>query len=94
MNWDQFFTTQITVDDLGFAALALFAVWAVLTGKLYPKGQVDEIREDRDNWKTAFFESDKTVQLLTRQQDKMLEAGKTTEYVISSLPKVIEEDSR
>lgn len=94
MNWDQFFTTQISIDDLGFAVLALFAVWAILTGKLYPKGYVEEIREDRNNWKTAYFESDKTVQLLIRQQDKMIEAGKTTEHVISSLPQVIEEDSR
>lgn len=90
--WERFLTTQITLDDVGFAILAFLAIWGILTGKIYPGNQVQEIRQDRDNWKTAYFEGEKTIRAQSRQIDKLLVANETTEKVVKALPAVAKDD--
>jgi hypothetical protein len=63
-------------------------IYGVLTGKLYSRKAVDEIRGDRDNWKSAYFESDKANRVLMSQNSDLIDSAKTTDRIIRSLPEI------
>lgn len=50
-------------------AAAGFAVWLVLTGKLVPHSQLEDVQADRDSWRT----SHDTQQQITLKQGLTLE---------------------
>ena len=71
-----------------FPAYGLLAlvVFMILTGKLNPKSYADEIRADRDAWKTAYNKSEEGSRLKDSQISELLEVSKTVRHLVRSLP--------
>lgn len=93
MDW-----AGLDLKDLGPSSILALAVLLVLLGLVVPRRQLKDLRDDRDKrekqlieerdeWKAAFFASDKTSRELAGQMQAMLEQGRTTEAVIKAIPK-------
>lgn len=87
----------IDLSTIGPAGLLSLVVILILVGFLVPRWQVNRIQKDheaaekrlaeeRDEWKAAFFASDKTVRELSGQLQASLEQGRATEAVIRAIP--------
>lgn len=82
------FAASLRFDQIAYAGIVAFIIFRILTGGLYSRKAVDEIRGERDDWKIAYFDSEKANQELMRQNSSLIGASKTTERVIRSLPEV------
>lgn len=85
--WQEFLAS-IKLDQVALAGIVTYIIYAILTGRLYSRAAVDEIRGERDDWKTAFFKSDQANHILTDQVSDLIDANRTSQKVISSLPHV------
>lgn len=52
------------IADLGALGLALIAVWGFATGRVSAKGQTDEYRKERDEWKALALSAIERVDAL------------------------------
>lgn len=86
------FVASLRIDQIAYAGIVAFIVFRILTGGLYSRSAVDEIRDERDDWKRAYFDSEKANSELMRQNTALISASRTAERVISSLPAVGRED--
>ena len=92
MNW-----AAIDLQTIGPTGLLSLVVIFILVGFLVPRWQVKRMEreheksekrltDERDEWKAAYFASDKTVRELSGQLQASLEQGRTTEAVIRAIP--------
>jgi hypothetical protein len=94
VNWQQVavdwssFVSGIQFDQIAYAGIVTFIIFSILTGRLYSRKAVDEIRQERDDWKQAAQDEKKANQMLLKQNGDLIDAGRTTERVIRSLPDV------
>lgn len=72
----------------GGAVGFLFAVlWMVYTGRLVPRSAVDDIRQDRDNWRATAQTQTEARQVEADQSRLVLdELAQTVDRFIASLP--------
>lgn len=85
MEW-----TALITPNLGAMGLLAVVVLMVLTGRLVPRQNMDDLRTDKDRqidtWRAA-YEAAVNVQNIQREQiSALLEAAQTTTHVIQSLP--------
>lgn len=75
------------VGQVGIGGLLTLAVWLIFTGRLVPRSVVDDIRRERDDWKDAARESEAARAEDRAQVRELLEVARTTEHVLTSLPR-------
>ena len=76
----------INVAQGGAVALLAVVVLMVLTGRLIPRRTYDDLKEERDGWRTAHIESE-TARTEERDQNRqLLELAHTAGHVLDSLP--------
>lgn len=63
-------------------ALVALVVLLILRGQLVPKATVDDVRADRDMWKTAYENEQHRSKELTGQVTALMEVARTTERVM------------
>ena len=91
------FLAGIRYDQIGFGAIVVFGVLAVLRGWIVPRSTVvdlrtdrkerlDEIASERDDWKQAYLVSEQARMLLVSQNGELLELAKTANHILSALP--------
>ncbi|GGP66992.1 MULTISPECIES: hypothetical protein [Streptomyces] len=73
--------------DLGAAALLVVVVLMVLTGRLVPRRTYDDLKEDRNDWRTAHGESEKARVEAMRQNSELIELSRTGVHLLGSLPR-------
>lgn len=74
--------TQIPVLPTSAGALVAIIVLLILRGQLVPKSAVDDVRADRDMWKTAYESQVSRNKELTDTVTNFMEVARTTESVI------------
>lgn len=78
---------SLNFGDLGAGALVVLAVIALFRGWLVPRSHVDDLRADRDarfselikerdDWKTAYFDSEKSRGVLAEQVGEFTELAR------------------
>ncbi|MGW0578595.1 hypothetical protein ACWD25_22100 [Streptomyces sp. NPDC002920] len=77
----------INPGDAGAAALLVLVVLLILTGRLIPRRTHEDVIADRDNWRTAFMESEAVRQRESQQVEELLEMAKLGGHILNSLPK-------
>lgn len=85
--WPEFLGA-IKLDQVALAGIVTYIIFAILTGRLYPKSAMDAERTEKDNWKSAYFKSDAANRILMDQNSDLIDANRTSQKVISSLPSV------
>jgi hypothetical protein len=84
------------------SVLAVF-VWLVLSGRLVPASQLDDVREDRDRalaradaetarWKQAYEFSEAARRVDAQHTGQLLEFGHATNSVLTALPAALKGD--
>lgn len=73
------------IGDGGLAALALIAVMMVLTGRLIPKTQYDQLVEAKDHWRTAFEQEQEANRLHARASDVRGAVDETVVKLVTAL---------
>lgn len=73
------------IGDGGLAALALVAVLMVLTGRLVPKTQYDQVIEAKDHWRTAFEQEQEANRLHARASDVRGAVDETVVKLVTAL---------
>ncbi|MEW1754185.1 hypothetical protein [Streptomyces angustmyceticus] len=77
----------INVAQGGAVALLAVVVLMVLTGRLIPRRTYDDMKEERDSWRTAHVESEVARTEERDQNRQLLELAHTAGHVLDSLPK-------
>lgn len=91
-NFFGFTPQQLTVNGL-----LLFVVFLVVIGFLVPRRTLNDVRTDRDarikelsderdEWKAAYFASDKTAREAVGQVQALLEVSRTSESALRAIP--------
>lgn len=76
---------SLTVADLGATALLSLTVLMVLTGRLVTRSREQDLIADRDAWRAAHQVSEEARHVQVRQIDELVEAGRTTRYLVETL---------
>ncbi|MFI1161349.1 hypothetical protein [Streptomyces sioyaensis] len=77
----------INIAQGGAVALLAVVVLMVLTGRLIPRRTYDDLKEERDTWRTAHVESEAARAAERDQNHELLEMARTAGHVLDSLPK-------
>jgi hypothetical protein len=86
----------ITATNAGTAAttaIAVGAVWMVLTGRLITARQHNEVREDRDKWHTAYEQSQATRGVTEQQVGQLLDGHATTLGVLRTIQDLVDREA-
>lgn len=70
----------------GAAGLLALVVLLVLTGRLIPRRTYDDLRQERDMWRTAFQASEEARHVEREQAVTAVEVGQTAVRVLQALP--------
>lgn len=62
------------LEGVGIAGILVFLFWLIATGRLSTRREVDDLRHDRDQWRTESRIKDQTIADLTKQNADMLNA--------------------
>ena len=73
------------IGDGGLAAIALVAVIMVLTGRLVPKAQYDQVVEAKNHWRTAFEQEQEANRLHARSADVRGAVDETVLKLVAAL---------
>lgn len=76
----------VDVTQGGAVALLAVVVLMVLTGRLIPRRTYDDLREERNMWRTATQDAERLAHRQQNQLDEMLELSRTAGHVLTSLP--------
>jgi len=76
----------VDVTQGGAVALLAIVVLMVLTGRLIPRRTYDDMREERNMWRTAAHDAEQLTRKQQDQIDEMLELSRTAGHVLTSLP--------
>jgi hypothetical protein len=72
--------------DAGAAALLTLVVLLILTGRLIPRRTHEDALADRDNWRSAYLESEKARQAEHEQTGELLEMARLGGTILTALP--------
>lgn len=75
------------VGQVGIGGLLSLAVWLIFTGRLVPRSVVDDIRQERDDWKAAARDSEDARAEERDQKRELLEVAHVMERVLTALPR-------
>ncbi|WP_432027474.1 hypothetical protein [Streptomyces sp. 1222.5] len=70
----------------GLGALLTLVVLLILTGRLIPRRTHEDAIADRDNWRSAFLESEKARRVEHEQVEELLELAKLGGHILTALP--------
>lgn len=76
----------INASDAGLGALLTLVVLLILTGRLIPRRTHDDVITDRDNWRSAYLESEKARQAEHDQTGELLEMARLGGHILTALP--------
>lgn len=85
MEWWQQVIASWELEQVPLAGIVVLVVILVLRGWLSPRTVTDDLRGERDAWKTAYVESEKARGILIDQNGDLLEVAKTANHVLRSL---------
>lgn len=80
------------VTSIGGGGLLALAIWLVLTGRLVPKSTHEETRLDRDEWRKTAETTQKRLDVISQQMDKLLASSLTVERFMTSLQEIRRKD--
>ena len=72
----------LPVGNIGAGALVCLIVLLILTGRLVPRQQVLDLREDRDSWRAAAEDSQKAMHTYGMAMEKLLVLAETTNHAL------------
>jgi hypothetical protein len=75
------------VGQAGIGGLLSLAVWLIFTGRLVPRSIVDDIRQQREDWKSAALEAGAALAEERAQKRELLEVAHVAEHVLTALPR-------
>ncbi|MYX14368.1 hypothetical protein GTY67_13275 [Streptomyces sp. SID8374] len=73
--------------DIGAVALLVIVVLMVLTGRLVPRRTYDDLKEDRNDWRTAHNKVADALTEAVRQNGELTELSRTGVHLLDSLPR-------
>ncbi|WP_431781692.1 hypothetical protein [Streptomyces chumphonensis] len=77
----------ITALDLGAGALLGIVILLILTGRLVPRSTLEDVRAERDTWRTAHQVSEEARLAALRQNDELTELARTGVRALDALPR-------
>ncbi|WP_436735981.1 hypothetical protein [Streptomyces sp. BBFR102] len=75
----------VKIADLGAVTLLALVVLIVLTGRLVPRRTYDDLREERDTWRSAHTVSEEARAVERAQTRELLELGRTGTHALAGL---------
>ncbi|MFD5026981.1 hypothetical protein [Streptomyces sp. NPDC058373] len=75
----------LKVADLGAVTLLAVVVLMVLTGRLVPRRTYDDLKEERDTWRSAHTVSEEARAMERAQTRELLELGRTSAHALTGL---------
>ncbi|MFF4489403.1 hypothetical protein ACFY0F_23390 [Streptomyces sp. NPDC001544] len=76
----------INASDAGLGALLTLVVLLILRGGLVPRRTHEDALTDRDNWRSAFLESEAARKVEHEQVEELLEMAKLSGHILTALP--------
>ncbi|MGW2721459.1 hypothetical protein [Streptomyces sp. NPDC001492] len=70
----------------GAAALLALVILLILTGRLIPRRTHEDVIADRDNWRSAFLQSEAARQQEHDQTEELLELARLGGHILTALP--------
>lgn len=70
----------------GAAALLTLVILLILTGRLIPRRTHEDVIADRDNWRSAFLQSEAARRVEHDQTEELLEMAKLGGHILTALP--------
>ena len=70
----------------GAAALLALVILLILTGRLIPRRTHEDVLADRDNWRSAFLQSEAARRVEHDQTEELLEMAKLSGHILTALP--------
>jgi DNA/RNA endonuclease G (NUC1) len=90
--------TAVLTPSLGATGLLAGVVIMILTGRLVPRRQLDDLRSDKDaqieTWKTAYERAMEGQDVQRGHIVALLEANRTATHVIQALPQAAHRNER
>lgn len=77
----------INPNGIGLGALLTLVVLLILTGRLVPRRTHEDALSDRDNWRSAFMESEAARKVEHEQVEELLEMAKLGGHILTALPR-------
>ena len=77
----------IDIAQGGAVALLTLVVLMVLTGRLVPRRTYDDMKEDRNDWRTAHNKIAGALDDAVRQISELTELSRTGVHLLDSLPR-------
>lgn len=77
----------VNVAEGGTTALLAVVVLMVLTGRLVPRRTYDDLKEDRNDWRTAHGKVAGALDEAVRQNSELTELSRTGVHLLDSLPR-------
>lgn len=81
MDWLSSIPAPFLLQSGAAGLLALFVI-AVLTGKLVPRSTYEDKLKEADDWKTAWKDSEKAREELSKNVQVAIELGRITEKLM------------
>lgn len=82
------------LTDVGIVGLVIFGCWMIFTGRLVTRREADDIRHDRDEWRTTARISETARQVLADQVSELLEHAKVSDSLLRALSEVAHKEDR
>jgi len=76
----------INPSDAGLGALLTLVILLILTGRLVPRRTHEDTLADRDNWRSAYLESEKARKVEHEQTGELLEMARLGGHILTALP--------
>lgn len=70
----------------GAAGLLALVILLILTGRLIPRRTHEDVIADRDNWRSAFLQSEAARRVEHDQTEELLEMAKLSGHILTALP--------
>lgn len=77
----------INLAEGGAVALLAIVVLMVLNGRLVPRRTYDDLKEERDSWRTAHTISEQARMEAIAQSGELIELSRTGVHLMDSLPR-------
>ncbi len=75
----------LPIAPIGAGGLLTLFVLAILTGRLVPRRNIEDVLHDRDEWRAAHRISESARAEQQAQVDELLEHARTTDAVLRSI---------
>jgi hypothetical protein len=85
MDWQQLLANS-DIEQVPLAALIAIFVILIYRGGLVPKVTVDDVRKERDSWKSAYLNESKAGTVKDGQISELMEVARSAQHMYRSLP--------